>query len=129
MSQLIFSKCAGGFIPGTNKVSIYAKTDGELYIASEDGIETKISQVSGRASLKIEPRVITKEEELNKEITLQASPLEPNNISLIVGHGGGVQIKGESFEVTGRVLYWRGKELDGFIEEGDVFILHYLTIV
>lgn len=129
MSQLILNKRATPITPGTNKVSVYVKADGELYIKKEDGQEV---QVSGRASLKIEPRVITAAEASNKQIILDAEPLEPDNISLIIGHGGGPQIKGQGFDISvlnPAVLYWNGLDLDGFIEEGDVFILHYLTIV
>ena len=129
MSQLIFTKRTTPSSPSSNKVSVYAKTDGDLYLRREDGIEIKIT---GKATLKIEPRVITAQESLNKQLVLQSTPLEPDNISLIIGHGGGPQIKGLGFDISTQdstVLYWNGKELDGFIEEGDVFILHYLTIV
>lgn len=129
MSQLILNKRTSPETPSSNKVSVYVKTDGELYIKRESGVEV---QVSGRATLKIEPRVITATEALNKQLILQATPLEPENISLIIGHGGGPQLKGQGFDITGlnsTTLYWNGLDLDGFIEEGDVFILHYLTIV
>lgn len=129
MSQLIFNKRASPAAPTANKITVYAKTDGELYIKRESGEEER---VTGRASMKIEARVITNQEATNKQLVLQETPLEPNNISLIIGHGGGPQIKGLGFDISysnPTVLYWNGKDLDGFIEEGDVFILHYLTIV
>lgn len=129
MSQLIFNKKTAPSTPANNKVSVYVKPDGNLYIKRENGAEEKIT---GRASMKIEARVITAQEALDKQLVLQGLPLEPNNISLIIGHGGGPQIKGLGFDISAldsTVLYWNGKELDGFIEEGDVFILHYLTIV
>lgn len=129
MSQLIFNKRLTPSTPGSNKVSVYVKPDGELYMKKDNGTEVK---VSGRATLKIEPRVITAQEAANKQLVLQATPIEPDNISLVIGHGGGPQIKGLGFDIStldSTVLYWSGKELDGFIEEGDVFILHYLTIV
>lgn len=127
MSQVIFNKRLTPPVPSLNKVAVYVKPDGDLYIRRDDGTEQK---VSGRATVKIETRIITAQEALNKRITLQGIPLEPDNISLIIGHGGGPQIKGLSFDVSNQtVLYWDGKDLDGFIEEGDVFVLHYLTVV
>lgn len=129
MSQLILNKRTSPTAPDINKVTIYVKPDGNLYIKRDNGIEER---VTGRASMKIEARVITSQEALNKQLVLQAIPLEPSNISLIIGHGGGPQIKGLGFDISdldSTVLYWDGKDLDGFIEEGDVFILHYLTIV
>lgn len=130
MSQLIFNKRTPPTTPDTNKVAVYVKSDGELYIKRDNGIEVKVSNAS--ASMKIEARVITAQEASQKYLILQAIPSEPNNISLIIGHGGGTQIKGLGFDISGEnntVLYWNGKQLDGFIEEGDVFLLHYLTIV
>jgi hypothetical protein len=129
MSQFIFNKRLTPPTPDSNKVSVYVKTDGELYLKKDTGIEVK---VSGRASMKIEARIITAAEAAQKYIVLQAIPSEPENISLIIGHGGGTQIKGLGFDISGQnnnILYWDGKLLDGFIEEGDVFLLHYLTIV
>lgn len=129
MSQFIFNKRLTPPTPGTNKVSVYVKTDGELYMKKDSGAEVK---VSGKSSMKIEARVISAAEAAQKYLILQAIPSEPENISLIIGHGGGTQIKGLGFDISGEnntVLYWNGKELDGFIEEGDVFLLHYLTIV
>jgi len=127
MSQVIFNKRLAPPTPTLNKVAVYVKADGELYIKKDDGTEQR---VSGRATVKIETRVITAQEAFNKQLILQGIPLEPDNISLIIGHGGGPQIKGLGFDVSGQtLLYWAGKELDGIIEEGDVFVLHYLTIV
>lgn len=129
MSQIIFNKRATPTAPGTNKVSLYVKPDGELYMKRENGTEVR---VSGSANLKIETRRITTQEALNKQIVLEAVPLDADNISLIIGHGGGPQVKGLGFDISeedSTILYWNGKELDGFIEEDDVFILHYLTIV
>lgn len=129
MSQLILNKRATPITPGTNKVAVYVKADGQLYIKRDNGQEIK---VSGQASLKIESRVITATEALNKQLILQATPIEPDNISLIIGHGGGPQLKEQGFDISTldpTILYWNGLDLDGFIEEGDVFILHYLTIV
>lgn len=129
MSQIIFNKRASPTTPSTNKVSVYVKSDGELYMKKDNGVEVK---VSGRASMKIEARLITAQEAAQKYLELQASPLEPENISLIIGYGGGPQIKGLGFDISeedNTILYWENKELDGFIEEGDVFVLHYLTIV
>lgn len=129
MSQLIFNKKTAPSAPANNKVTVYAKNDGNLYLKRENGAEERIT---GRASMKIEARVISSQEAVNKQLILQETPLEPENISLIIGHGGGPQIKGLGFDISNldsTVLYWNGKDLDGFIEEGDVFILHYLTIV
>ena len=129
MSQFIFNKRLTPPTPDSNKVSVYVKTDVELYLKKDTVIEVK---VSGRASMKIEDRIITAAEAAQKYIVLQAIPSEPENISLIIGHGGGTQIKGLGFDISGQnnnILYWDGKLLDGFIEEGDVFLLHYLTIV
>jgi hypothetical protein len=129
MSQFIFNKRLTPPIPDLNKVSVYVKPDGELYMRKDSGVEVK---VSGKASMKIEARLITAAEAAQKFLVLQAIPSEPENISLIIGHGGGTQIKGLGFDISGEnntVLYWDGKALDGFIEEGDVFLLHYLTIV
>jgi hypothetical protein len=129
MSQLILNKRTTPSTPDLNKITVYVKQDGNLYIKRDDGVEER---VTGRASMKIEARVISSQEAFNKQLVLQGIPLEPNNISLIIGHGGGPQIKGLGFDISdldSTVLYWNGKELDGFIEEGDVFILHYLTIV
>jgi hypothetical protein len=116
MSQFIFNKRLTPPTPSSNKVSVYVKTDGELYMKKDSGIEVK---VSGKSSMKIEARVITAAEADQKFLVLQAIPSEPENISLIIGHGGGTQIKGLGFDISGEnntVLYWDGKALDGFIE-------------
>ena len=127
MSQIIFNKRLAPLAPLNNKVAVYAKTDGHLYIKRDNGTEER---VTGNATLKIEARIITAQEAFEKRLTLGAVPLEPENISLIIGHGGGPQIKGLGFDISnGTILYWNGKMLDGFIEEGDLFILHYLTII
>lgn len=129
MSQIIFNRRQSPNSPAPNKVALYVKGDGELYIKKENGVEAK---VSGQMTLKIEPRSITAQEAFEKRLLLQDIPVEKNNISLIIGHGGGPQIQGLGFDISvqnDRELYWEGKTLDGFIEEGDVFLLHYLTIV
>lgn len=131
MSQLIFNKRESPPSPGSNKVSVYVKSDGELYLKKENGTEIKLSG-SGAITLKVESRIITTQEAADKQIVLQSTPIEPDNISLIIGHGGGPQVRGAAFDVSPlnpTILYWQNKELDGFIEEGDVFIIHYLTIV
>ena len=128
-NQVVFSMLTAPPVPDENKVALFVKTDGELYLKREDGTEAKIS---GKASMKIEARVITAIEADQKFLILQAIPFEPENVSLIIGHGGGTQIKGLSFDISGEnntILYWDGKSLDGFIEEGDIFLLHYLTMV
>jgi hypothetical protein len=127
MSQLIFNKRQPPSNPSPNKVTLYIKPDGNLYIKRDNGLEEK---VSGKASLKIEPRVVTQLEAQQKKLLLEASPIEPDNISVILGHGGGPQINGLSYELLSEnIISWSSKALDGFIEEGDVFIFHYLTIV
>jgi hypothetical protein len=129
MSQIILNKRVSPAAPAANKVAVYVKSDGQLYLKRENGVEER---VTGRATVKIEPRFISAQEAQEKKIRLSNLPLEPENISLIVGYGGGPQIKGIGFELDGldpQILYWDGKELDGFIEEGDVFLLHYLIIV
>lgn len=128
-NQVVFSLLTAPPATDETKAALFVKSDGELYLKRGDGSEDKIS---GKASMKIESRVITATEADQKFLTLQAAPSEPENISLIIGYGGGIQIKGLSFDISeedSTTLYWYGKSLDGFIEEGDIFLLHYLTMV
>jgi hypothetical protein len=67
---------------------------------------------------------ITAVEVAAKQITLSPVPNDSGSVTLeFLGAGG--QENGVDFGVSGDVLSWNGKGLDGFIESGDIIIVRY----
>jgi hypothetical protein len=67
---------------------------------------------------------ITAVEVAAKQVTLYPVPNNSDSVTLEFLNGGG-QENGVDFEVVGGVLSWNGKDLDGFIESGDIIIIRY----
>lgn len=76
--------------------------------------------------LEIEYRTITAPEDAAKQITLVAAPLNVTKVQMGV-RGGGTQILGTDFTVSGSTLSWNGLGLDGILSTGDQITILYET--
>lgn len=79
---------------------------------------------SGASSSSTQTVVLTQANIDNKYITLNSSPMLPNNVS-VEPVGGILQVNGIDFEVTGNILSWDGLGLDNFLELNEVLIIRY----
>jgi hypothetical protein len=81
----------------------------------------------GGADVDVEYRIISAGEATAKSLTLAAAPADSAEVVFGV-EGGGVQILGLDFNVSGSTLTWNGLALDGIINAGDqVYILYPIT--
>lgn len=78
----------------------------------------------GGSTIEVEYRTITSGEAGTKSLTLSMTPTSPTQVVFGVG-GGGTQIYGTDFTVTGTTLSWSGTALDGILTTGDQVVIQY----
>lgn len=74
-----------------------------------------------------EVHVITAEEIVAKEFTLQKTPTVPE-LTEFLPDGGPLQRYGIEYIIEGNKLKWSNKSLDGFLITGDSITLRYYTV-
>lgn len=69
---------------------------------------------------------VTGGEAAAKQITLSPTPATPSQVAVDV-KGGGPQVMGDDFDITGAVFDWNGFALDGILDAGDKIRFIYTT--
>lgn len=126
MGRIRLGKVASETAPPSGQVSFFAKSDDNLYIKLATGDEFKLvnSGTPGALGYFVEQLEIDPIQALNKEITLADIPSFPEKTLLYVD-GGAPAFYTLDFVVSGNVLSWSGKRLDGLLETGDVVRIVY----
>jgi hypothetical protein len=52
-------------------------------------------------------------------------PISINNDTILLVNNFAKQNLGIDYEISGRIISWSGKSLDGFLEAGEFFYLYY----
>jgi len=130
MSQIILQKQPAPETPLTNKVTIYAKSDGLVYSKNDAGQETLLSNsevvlldhINGanphpqyllkNNARRIQYVTVTATELMNKKIILDKTPINPQYVQVDIKEGGGPLFFGEDFIILGNELTWDGYEYD-----------------
>lgn len=107
--------------PPAGQVSVYAKTNRNLYLQHEDGAEFEIftTGTAGVGGYEVNYFTITAEQEESKSIELSGIPVYPTKTLLDISNGGGAQTYDIDFTVEDNILSWDSKRLDGILSEGD----------
>lgn len=126
MARIRLGKVASETAPPSGQISFYAKTDDNLYVKLATGDEFQLinSGTPGACGYFVEQIELDSTQALNKEITLADAPNFPEKTLLYID-GGAPAFYTLDFEVTGDVLSWSGKRLDGLLETGDVMRIVY----
>ena len=126
MARIRLGKIAADTAPPSGQVSVFAKTDDNLYVKLATGDEFQLvnSGTPGALGYSVEQLEITPTQALNKEITLADVPNFPQKTLLYID-GGAAAFYNLDFEVTGDVLSWSGKRLDGLLTSGDLVRIVY----
>lgn len=143
MSQLILQKIDEPEAPLVNKISIYAKSDGNVYAKDENGIEmllsnSEVSLLEHIAEANPHPQYLLKTNArkvqyvtidslhlTNKKIILDKVPINPQYVQADLKEGGGPLFFGEDFIVVGNELSWDGLELEAIIGFDDKIRIIY----
>lgn len=76
------------------------------------------------STVEIEYRTISGPEDAAKQLTLAIAPVDVSKVQLGI-RGGGTQILGTDFTVSGSILSWNGLALDGVLTSGDQITILY----
>lgn len=114
--RLVSGAAAG--TPPAGCIHIYSKADKKLYYKDDTGAEYELGAVSGAANIKVEYVTFDEAAITNKEVTLALTPAEAESVTWDI-ISGSAQVYSEDFTVTGNVLSWSGKPLDGLLAVGD----------
>lgn len=112
--------------PPSGQVSIYAKSDDNLYLRTAPGNEYLIftSGIPGVGGYKVEQITISAAQEATQAIILNEQPTQPTRTLMFID-GAGSTFYGLDFTVSGNVLSWAGTRLDGLLAENDLVRLVY----
>lgn len=126
MGRIRLGKVASETAPPAGQVTFFAKSDDNLYVKLATGDEFQLinSGTPGALGYSVEQIEIDSTQELNKQITLSLTPSFPEKTLLYID-GGAPAFYTLDFEVTGDVLSWSGKRLDGLLEQGDLVRIVY----
>lgn len=127
MARLRFATVESDSAPPSGQVSLYAKTDNNLYLQNAAGDEYLIftSGIPGVGGYFVEQFQIDVEELTAKEVILSGNPTQPTRTLLAVDGAGGIAFYGLDFTVTGNTLSWDGTRLDGLLELNDLIQVIY----
>lgn len=127
MARLRFATIASESAPPAGQVSVYAKTDNNLYMQTSAGNEYLIfnSGIPGVGGYNVEQFQIDLSELTAKEVILSSTPTHPTRTLLSVDGGAGLGFYGLDFTVSGNVLSWSGTSLDGLLELNDLIQVIY----
>jgi hypothetical protein len=75
-----------------------------------------------RSRVQIEIVQITPENIADKRVEV---PISINNDTILLVNNFAKQNLGIDYEISGRIISWSGKSLDGFLEAGEFFYLYY----
>jgi hypothetical protein len=76
----------------------------------------------------LRPRVQIEIVELTPEMIAAKQvevPISINNDTILLINNFAKQNLGIDYEISGRIISWSGKSLDGFLEAGEFFYLYY----
>lgn len=121
--RLVSGTAAG--TPPAGCVHIYSKANKKLYYKDDTGAEYELGTVQGDSNLHVEYVTLDATAIANGEITLAFTPSEPTMVTWDI-ISGSAQVYSEDFTVTGNVLSWSGKPLDGLLDVGDSCRVTYM---
>ncbi len=75
-----------------------------------------------RSRVQIEIVQLTSENIADKRVEV---PIAINNDTILLVNNFAKQNLGIDYEISGRIISWSGKSLDGFLEAGEFFYLYY----
>lgn len=106
--------------PPSGQVSIYAKSDDNLYLKNSAGSEFLLltDSTPGVGGYSVEQHSIDLAQYTAKEIELDNSPTQPLRTLLFID-GAPPAFYGLDYTVSGNVLTWSGTRLDGLLEVSD----------
>lgn len=120
MARLRLTKIGGDSAPPSGQVSVYAKTDDNLYLQTDAGNEYQLlnSGTPGVGGYQVEQHEIDPGQLAAKQIVLLDVPTHPSR-TLVFIDGAGATFQGLDFEVSGNTVSWSGKRLDGLLDLND----------
>lgn len=121
--RLVSGLAAG--TPPAGCVHIYSKANKKLYYKDDTGVEYELGTVQGDSNLNVEYVTLDATAIANGEIELTFTPSEPTLVTWDI-ISGSAQVYSEDFTVTGNILSWSGKPLDGLLSVGDSCRITYM---
>lgn len=109
--------------PISDNGSIYMCKNGSLYCVWSSGTS---ASTSGGKEFYTETHTLTAEEVTNKAFTLAYSVESGEETNILCSISGIIQPANVAFGVSGDTLSWDNKTLDGSLNAGDVFVVHYV---
>jgi hypothetical protein len=82
----------------------------------------RIGPGGARPRVQIEIVQLTSENIADKRVEV---PIAINNDTILLVNNFAKQNLGIDYELSGRIISWSGKSLDGFLEAGEFFYLYY----
>lgn len=116
MARIRLGQVASESPPPAGQLSIYSKTDDQLYFQNSAGLEFLIANSGspGFGGYQTEQHLIDMTQLFDKEIILSSAPVYPERTLLLID-GAGSTFYGVDFTVTGNVLSWESLRLDGLL--------------
>lgn len=116
MARIRLGQVASESPPPAGQLSIYSKTDDQLYFQNSAGLECLIAHSGspGYGGYQTEQHLIDLTQLFDKEIVLSSTPVYPERTLLFID-GAGATFYGVDFTVTGNVLSWETLRLDGLL--------------
>jgi hypothetical protein len=116
MARIRLGQVVSESAPPSGQISVYAKTDENLYIQTPGGDEFQIltDHTPGVGGYNTEQHIIDLTQFAAKEIELSDTPIYPTRTLFFID-GAGPTFYGLDFTVSGNVLTWNSLRLDGLI--------------
>jgi hypothetical protein len=124
MAKFLINPITGKLDLSLNKAA-EIKYDNTTSGLSATDVQAAIDEVvAEEAAPEVEYRTITAPEAAAKQLTLATTPIDSAKVILAVS-GGGSQMLGPDFTVSGTTLSWNGLALDGILNSGDQIYITY----
>jgi hypothetical protein len=115
---------AGIQTPDSGQTTIFVDLDKRLKAKLDNGTIVDYGVLSGQKYHFVEYLTLSSGNIASKQITLSHSPLEVEQVMLDVLNNG-PQYYDYDFTVSGSILSWSGKPLDGILSAGDKLRIQY----
>lgn len=101
--------------------------DNKLYFydtSSSTWIDLTLGGGGGTDTYRTEYKVLSADDIVAKQISLANTPVSSSGVSVDIV-GGAIQKAADDFVVSGNLISWSSKALDGVLEENDVIRISY----